>query len=81
MFKIGRDFIKENSSSFTFDRGLEYHFGNRVRSIQYNPQKGLFTATVHDLKERNVSVSFDPGGRLSSSQCLRLISSIDHDPA
>ncbi|MDR3120370.1 MAG: DEAD/DEAH box helicase [Clostridiales bacterium] len=69
MFKISRDFVKENCSSFSFDRGLEYHFGNRVRAIQYNPQKNVFTATVHDLKERNVSVTFGAEGQLIGTQC------------
>ena len=69
MFKLGRSFIKEHCSDFSFDRGLEYHFGNRVRAIQYNPNKSSFTAAVHDLKERNVKVAFDHGGRLINTQC------------
>ena len=69
MFKIDRDYIKENSSGYAFDRGMEYHFGNRVRAIQYNPQKGVFTAAVYDLKERNISVAFDRDGRVVKSQC------------
>ncbi|MCL2059221.1 MAG: DEAD/DEAH box helicase [Oscillospiraceae bacterium] len=69
MFKLGRAYIQEHCSGFSFDRGLEYHFGNRVRSIQFNPGKGLFTAAVHDFKERNVSVSFDAEGMLAGAQC------------
>ena len=69
MFKLDKEYIKENSSSYAFDRGLEFHFGNRVRSIQFNPQKRLFTASVYDLKERNISVSFNAEGGLISAQC------------
>ena len=69
MFKLSIEYIKENSSDFAYSRGQEYHHSNRVRSIQYNPHKRIFTATVFDLKDRNISVTFDAEGRLAASQC------------
>ena len=69
MFNITREFIKSNCSIFAFDRGMEYHFSKRIRTIQYNPKKNMFVAAVLDIKERNVSLAFDAAGHLADFQC------------
>ena len=69
MFKISRDYIKTNCTGYSMDRGLELYLGKRVRSSQYNPKRGVFTATVVDGRERGISLAFDADGQLAKWQC------------
>ena len=74
MFNINKEYIKENCSDFSFDKGMEYHFGKRVRSVQFNPKKNTFSAMVQDVKERSVRLAFDEEGQLTGSRCSCIIS-------
>ena len=74
MFNINKEYIKENCSGFSFEKGMEYHFGKRVRSVQFNPKKNTFSAMVQDVKERSVRLAFDEEGQLTASRCSCIIS-------
>lgn len=80
VFKIDTDYIMGKLADKPSGGGANRPGRSlQVRSIQYNPQRNIFTATVSDPPhERNVSVVFSLDGRPATTQCsCRLYSSRD----
>ena len=69
MFNISPEVILQNSSLNQYNKGKEYLRNRRIKSVQFNQEKLVFTATVLGTQLYKIHLHFNPEGNLESADC------------
>lgn len=69
MFELTQESIMAKTQPKEFDAGQEYFKNKRIKSVQFNQERRLFTSTVLGSKLHTQHLKFDMSGKLTEADC------------
>ena len=69
MFDLTMESILAKTQLKEYETGQEYYKGRRIKSVQFNQEKRLFTSTVLGSKLYTQHLKFDMAGKLAEADC------------
>lgn len=69
MFDLSTESILAKTQLKEYESGQEYYKGKRIRSVQFNQEKRMFTSTVLGSKIYTQHLIFDVTGKLAEADC------------
>ncbi len=69
MFDLSRETILAKTQLKEYEAGQEYYKNRRIKSVQFNQERRLFTSTVLGSKLHTQHIKFDIAGKLTEADC------------
>lgn len=69
MFDLSRESILAKTQLKEYEAGQEYFKNRRIKSVQFNQERRMFTSTVLGSKLHTQHLKFDVAGKLTEADC------------